>query len=359
MAIQGNILKSCIIAIMVNDTTDSRAKSRWVMLPIGLVLLFLANLSIVSIHIPIIDIITILGGGTSGNPVWTDIVWDFRMTKALTCLLAGGALSVGGLQMQTLFRNALAGPDVLGLTAGASLAVSLIFMGQAFGMNLVVVSMPWVVATAASLGCVAIFLIILVFANQLKDNTSLLIIGLMIGAATASLVSVIQFLSNAEDQKSFLLWTFGSLGRLNWLEIQILAMILLIGGSLAIFSTKSLNAWLLGDHYAQSLGVNLKRARFSIIVSTCLLTGAVTAFCGPIAFVGLAVPHLTRLVINTNNHRVLIPAVILSGGALMLFCDIIAQLPGSAYVLPINAITAITGAPVVVWIVLRAKRVYI
>jgi len=335
------------------------ANKRWIVLPFLLLTLFIVNLSLGSVSIPFEEIIAILAGKSGSNPVWTDIVWDFRMTKALTCILAGSALSIAGLQMQTLFRNALAGPDVLGLSSGASLAVSLIFMSQASGFEIFSSPSPWAVAGAASLGCLAVFLIIIVISQRLNDNTSLLIIGLMIGATTSSLVSVLQFLSKAEEQQFFLLWTFGSLGRLNWLEIQVLTMILAVGSLMAIFSTKSLNAWLLGTNYAQSIGVNINKSRLLIILSTSILTGSVTAFCGPIAFVGLAVPHLTKLVIKTNNHRVLIPAVIVAGGVLMLFCDIIAQLPGSTYVLPINAITAMIGAPVVIWIILRTKRISI
>jgi iron complex transport system permease protein len=204
-----------------------------------------------------------------------------------------------------------------------------------------------------------VFVVILFVARRLGDNTSLLIIGLMIGAATASIVSVLQFLSKAEDQQAYLLWTFGSLGTLNWAEIQILVAILLFGIIICMISVKALNAWLLGDNYARSVGVNTGRARFFIILSAAVLTGGVTAFCGPIAFVGLAVPHLTKLIIRTHNHRILLPAVIITGSILMLFCDIVAQLPGSNYVLPINAITALLGAPVVIWIVLRAKRISI
>ena len=181
----------------------------------------------------------------------------------------------------------------------------------------------------------------------------------MIGAATASLVSVLQFLSEAEDQQAYLLWTFGSLSTLNWTEIKILAAILLFGIVICIISVKALNAWLLGDNYARSVGVNIGRARLFIILSAAILTGSVTAFCGPIGFVGLAVPHLTKLIIKTHNHRILLPGVIITGAILMLFCDIVAQLPGSNYVLPINAITALLGAPVVIWIVMRAKRISI
>jgi iron complex transport system permease protein len=181
----------------------------------------------------------------------------------------------------------------------------------------------------------------------------------MIGAAASSLVSVLQFLSDAEDQQAYLLWTFGTLGSLNWIEIKILFLINVIGASVSFFSVKSLNAWLLGDNYARSVGIDIDKSRLHIIFSTSILTGSVTAFCGPIAFVGLAVPHLTKLIIKTHNHRILLPAVMLSGSILMLLCDIISQVPGSRYVLPINAITALIGAPVVIWIILRSKRVSI
>lgn len=343
---------------MAMKTMDLSAAKRWILLPFILLILFLANLSLGSVPIPLREILAILAGKSSSNPVWADIIWDFRLTKALTCILAGSALSVAGLQMQTLFRNALAGPDVLGLSSGASLAVSIILMSHALGVVFASPS-PWVVAGAASLGCLLVFAVVMIISFRLKDNTSLLIVGLMIGATTSSFVSILQFLSKAEEQQSYLLWTFGSLGNLNWPEIQVLSVILAIGALMAWFSTKSLNAWLLGENYARTLGIHMDRSRLQIIVSTCLLTGSVTAFCGPIAFVGLAVPHLTRLVIKTNNHRTLIPGVMVGGGALMLFCDIIAQLPGSAYVLPINAITAMIGAPVVIWIILRSRRIFV
>jgi iron complex transport system permease protein len=332
---------------------------RWGALSLLLIMLFLFNLSSGSVDIPAGEVLNILMGRESSNPVHSDIIWQFRITKALTCILAGSALSVSGLQMQTLFRNALAGPDVLGLSSGASLAVSLLLMSQAAGFTLFSDPGPWSTVIAASIGAGMVFVIILFVSRRLGDNTSLLIIGLMIGAATASLVSVLQFLSKAEDQQAYLLWTFGSLGTLNWIEIQILTAILVVGIIIGMISVKALNAWLLGDNYARSVGVRIGRARLFIIFSAAILTGGVTAFCGPIAFVGLAVPHLTKLVIKTHNHRILLPAVIITGAILLLFCDIVAQLPGSNYVLPINAITALLGAPVVIWIVLRAKRISI
>lgn len=332
---------------------------RWIILLLSLLLLFALNLSLGSVAIPLPDIFGILFTGKSSNSVWTDIVRDFRLTKGLTAVLAGSALSVAGLQMQTLFRNALAGPDVLGLSSGASLAVALIFMSPASGISFLSTPHPLLVSVAASLGCAAILLVMLVVARKLQDNVSLLIVGLMVGAATASIVSVLQYLSKAEEMQVYILWTFGSLGGLNWLEIRILAAVLVIGVTLAFLQIKSLNAWLLGNNYARSLGVNIKRSRLMIILSASILTGAVTAFCGPIAFVGLAVPHLTRLVINSHDHKTLIPAVLAGGAALLLFCDIISQLPGSAYVLPVNALTALIGAPVVIWIIVRNKKMRI
>lgn len=333
-------------------------KKRWLVLPILLILLGGLNLSLGSVHIPFRQILTILSGGESSDPVWTEIVWNFRMTKALTCILAGSALALGGLQMQTLFRNALAGPDVLGLSSGASLAVSLVFMSQAAGVSLFQSPNPWTIAIAASLGCATVFLIMLAIARKLLDNVSLLIVGLMIGAGTSSIVSVLQYLSRAEEMQTYLIWTFGSLSGLNWKELAVLAAILLLGTALAVRSAKSLNAWMLGDNYAQSIGVNIRSSRFWIIFSTSILTGGVTAFCGPIAFVGLAVPHLVKLLVRTADHKTLIPCVMMGGAVLMLFCDILSQLPGSTQVLPINAITALIGAPVVIWVIVRQSRIY-
>jgi iron complex transport system permease protein len=335
---------------MVLKTTFS-----WILLITSVVVLFVIDLSLGSVDIPMSEIFKILFADGSEQKIWTEIVWDFRMTKALTCVLAGSALALGGLQMQTLFRNPLAGPDVLGLTSGASLAVALIFMSNAAGITLFAFQSPWAIAIAASSGCVVVFLIMLAVSTRLQDNVSLLIVGLMVGAGTSSLVSVLQYLSKAEEIQVYMLWTFGSLGGLNWMEIQVLGFVLFMGILLAFLNTKSLNAWLLGDLYAKSLGINLKTSRFYSILSASILTGGVTAFCGPLAFIGLAVPHLVKLLIDTTNHKTLIPAVLLGGSALLLFCDILAQVPGSSQVLPINAITALFGAPVVIWVIIRNK----
>ena len=334
---------------------DALKKYWYFILPSLLLVLFLLNISMGSVSIPITETLKVLTGGTPTQPIWADIIFDFRLTKALTCILAGGALALGGLMMQTLFRNPLAGPDVLGLSSGASLAVAVVIMATGTGSLLFYHSFS--LALAASIGCAAIFLLVLAISQRIKDNVSLLLIGLMIGALTSSIVSVLQFVSRAEDQQYYLVWTFGSISSLNWPEIQILSLAFLVGISIALISVKSLNAWLLGDNYATSMGIKLKKSRVLIIIGTCILTGAVTAFCGPIAFVGLAVPHLARLVIDTTNHKILIPAVLISGASLMLFCDVLSQFPGSGFVIPINAITSLVGAPVVIRVIVRSKKI--
>lgn len=343
-------------ALEINNMQGSNTL-RWALLVAALLVLFAVNLSLGSVRIPLSEIIRILFTGESSQPVFADIVWDFRLTKAFTCVLAGAALAAAGLQMQTLFRNALAGPDVLGLSSGASLAVALIFMNPSAGIPFLSNPHPLLLSLAASIGCSVVLVVMLVVARKLEDHVSLLIVGLMVGAATSSIVSVLQYLSKAEEMQVYIIWTFGSLGGLNWLEIKILALVLITGAALALSQIKSLNAWLLGDHYAKTLGVNVGRSRYLIILSASLLTGGVTAFCGPIAFVGLAVPHLTRLVINTHDHKTLLPAVLITGALLLLFCDILSHLPGTAYTLPVNALTALIGAPVVIWIIVKNKSI--
>lgn len=324
----------------------------WILLPALLVVLFLLNVSLGSVKIPIADTLRILTGSEPSNPIWKDIFFDFRLTKAITCMLAGGALALGGLQMQTLFRNPLAGPDVLGLSSGASLAVAILLMTGGLGS---LFSSSLSIALVASIGSAMIFLAVLAISHRIRDNISLLIIGLMIGAVTSSIVGVLQYISKADDIQYYLVWTFGSVASLNWTEILILGFGVVVGLAISIICIKPLNVWLLGENYAMSMGIHLKRSRLLILIGTSVLTGIVTAFCGPIAFVGLAVPHLARLVIDTTNHKVLIPAVMLVGGIVMLFCDSLSRLPGSDFVLPINAITALIGAPVVIWVIVRSK----
>jgi len=318
--------------------------------------LFVANVTIGSVSIPLFEIISALIG-KSENSTFSQIIWQFRMPKALTCILAGSALSLGGLLMQTLFRNPLAGPDVLGLSFGASLMVAIVILaGQSV---LPIATNVWTIAIAASFGAAMVFLLVMTLSRYVKDNTSLLIIGLMISATTSSIVGVLQYVSRAEDLQAFIIWTMGSVGATGWSEIYVLFVLLLTGSGIAVFFMKSLNGWLLGDNYARSLGINIKRSRFWIVTATSLMVGVVTAFCGPIAFVGLAVPHLVRLIIPSTNHKILIPAVMMGGAILLLLCDILAQLPGSIQILPLNAVTSIIGAPVIIWMIIRSKRIRI
>lgn len=286
-----------------------------------------------------------------------EIIYKFRLPVAVTCVLAGSSLAVAGLLMQTLFRNALAGPDVLGLTSGSSLMVAILIM--AGGSISMAFATPWTIATAASIGAALVFLVVLMISQYVTDNTSLLIIGLMLGATTASVVGVLQYVSRAEDLQAFMIWGLGSVGSTNWEEIIVLALLVVAGTVLSFTMIKPLNALLLGENYAMALGVNVKRSRLIILTATSIMTGAVTAFCGPVAFVGLAVPHLVRLIVPTTNHKTLLPAVFLGGAVLLLLCDIIAQLPGSTQVLPLNAVTSMIGAPVVIWLVIRNRKVNI
>jgi len=325
-------------------------------LSVILVTLFLSDILVGSVPIPFGEILSSL---TVEATTFTDILIQFRLPKAITCVLAGGALATGGLLMQTLFRNPLAGPDVLGLSSGASMMVAiLVFVGQAnTGLSLLFFSNPWSIALGASIGSGLIFILIMAIAQYIRDNTSLLIIGLMVSAVTSSLVSVLQFIGRAEDLQTFMIWTLGTVGSTGWNELKVLGAVVSVGIAIAYFSSKSLNSWLLGENYAQGLGMNVARSRFWIVVSTGLLTGAVTAFCGPIVFVGLAVPHLVRLVVPTTNHKILIPAVICGGASLLLLCDLLAQLPGSTQILPLNAVTSLIGAPVVIWMIIKSKRI--
>lgn len=320
-----------------------------------LLILSFASISMGSLDIPMGETVSAIFGGKGSK--WHDILWEFRLPRTLTCILAGIALASSGLMMQTLFRNPLAGPDVLGLSSGASLLVAILILGGTQGaIFLSQLSLsPWGIALAASLGSGLVFGLIIAAAQKVKDNVSLLIIGLMIGAAAASMVTALQFLSKADDLQAFVIWTMGSVGGTGWSEINVLMLITIIGITLAIGSSKSLNTLLLGENYAQSLGVNVQRSRLLIVFSTCLMSGAVTAFCGPIAFVGLAVPHLVRIILSTSNHKILLPAVMMGGASLILFCDILAQVAGRSQSLPLNAVTSLIGAPVVIWVVMKSR----
>lgn len=326
-------------------------------LALVLVICFMVNLSLGSVGIPIKDVLASLTGGEVSKSSWEYIIVDYRLPKAITAIIAGAGLAVSGLLMQTLFRNPLAGPFVLGISSGASLGVALYILGgTALGLSTTLLSGTWGLIIAASLGSFLVLLMVLGVASRIRDTMALLIIGLMVGSLTSAVVSVLTYFSKAEELQRFVFWSFGSLGDLSWSGVGILSLCFFIGILLSIFCLKSLNSFLLGDAYAKTLGTHFSRARLLIILATSLLAGSITAFAGPIAFIGLAVPHLVRQVIPTADHKILLPAVILGGAILMLICDTIAQVPYSEYTLPINAISAMVGAPVVIWLLVRKKK---
>ena len=332
-------------------------KLPFIVLLVILVICFIINISLGSVSIPLKSIFNSLLG-TADNESWQYIIQNYRLPKAFTAILVGSGLGISGLLMQTLFRNPLAGPFVLGITSGASLGVALIIMGASIfgGFFATILISKWSIVIAASLGSFLVLLTVLIVSAKIRDTMAILIIGLMFGSITAAIVSVLSYFSSAEQLQQYIFWGFGSLGNLSWYELFIFFLIYCIGIILSIVSIKGLNTLLLGENYAKSLGLNIKQSRLIIIIATSLLAGTITAFAGPIAFIGLAIPHMTRQIFNTSNHKILLPAVFLFGAIVMLICDSIAQLPTSDYTLPINAITSLIGAPVVIWLLVRKRK---
>lgn len=340
--------------------TATTFRLHFIVLFVVLVLAFLINLSIGSVSIPFKEIISVFSGNGGSNENWRYILVDYRLPKAITAMIAGGGLAISGLLMQTLFRNPLAGPFVLGLSSGASLGVAFVILGAgAFGgvVSSFLLS-QWGVVIAAAFGSFLVLLAVLAVTFRIKDTMAILIIGLMFGSLTTAVVSVLSYFSNAERLQQYIFWSFGSLGNQSWQGVSILTICFLAGLLLSLGSSKSLNSLLLGENYAKSMGLHIKRTTFIIILATSILAGGITAFVGPIAFVGLAVPHLVRQFFKTSNHLILMPAVLLFGSMLMLVCDTIARLPYTAFALPINAITSLIGAPVVIWLLVRKRKLF-
>ena len=326
---------------------------------------FLLSLAVGSVRIPIDEIVAVLLGGDASKPAWAIIVLKFRLPKALTAMLAGAALSVSGLQMQTLFRNPLAGPFVLGISSGASLGVALtvLLAGVAVGLGgstslLAGISLAGdtSLALSAIAGSGLVLLLVMSVARKVQSGMTILILGLMFGYTTSALVSVLIYFSVAERIQAYISWTFGSFGGVTWRQLQVMAPAIVLGLAGSHLLMKPLNALLLGETYALSLGLNVGRVRLGIIGSSAVLAGVVTAFCGPIGFLGIAVPHLCRSLLHTSDHRLLLPAVSFMGATLALCADIVAGLPGSQLTLPLNAVTALLGAPVVIWVILRQRN---
>ncbi|MFA7043928.1 MAG: iron ABC transporter permease [Bacteroidales bacterium] len=332
----------------------SRNGILFVSLFVLLLLLFLADLAFGSIRIPLQEMRTALSNN-QGNSIYREILLNYRLPKALTAILAGSALSVAGLLMQTLFRNPLAGPDVLGVNAGASLGVALITMFSSGVGSYFLGFGSWGLVVAAVLGATGVLLLVIFASVRVPDLVSLLIIGMMFGYIAGSVVSVLQNISNPDTLKIFVIWTFGSLSAVSWSMMPVLLVVVGLGLCLSFLLQKPLNALLLGENYARGLGVSIPRTRFLIILATSLLAGGVTAFAGPIAFIGITVPHIARGLFGSWNHRVILPASVLCGSCLLLICDIVSQMPGLTTGLPINSVTALFGAPLIIWILLKRK----
>ena len=323
-----------------------------------LLLAFLLNISFGQVAIPMKEVFTSLFGGNASKDTWEYIIVNFRLPKAITAVLVGIGLSISGLLMQTLFRNPLAGPYVLGLSSGSSLGVAFVILGA--GLLPAVCSQfllsSYGIILASCIGSLLVLLLILIVSQRLRDTMSILIVGLMFSSFTSAIVSVFTYFSTAEQLQKYTFWSMGSIGNLSWQHILILAICVAIGLLFSILSLKPLDALLLGENYAKSMGLNLSKSRYIIIFATSILAGSITAFAGPIAFIGLAVPHLAKLFFKTSNHQILFVGTLFIGSIIMLFCDTISQMPGFEFTLPINAITSIFGAPMVIWLIISRKN---
>ena len=323
---------------------SSRSAILFIVLTAITLFLFLLDLAVGAVAVPLGDVWAALTGGDCPRAT-AKIILNIRLIKAVVALLAGAALSVSGLQMQTLFRNPLAGPYVLGISSGASLGVALVVVagvGSSIG-----------IAGAAWLGAAIVLVVIAAVGHRIKDIMVILILGMMFSSGIGAVVQILQYVANDESLKMFVIWTMGSLGDVTFNQLAVLIPSIIAGLLLAVITIKPLNLLLFGEEYAVTMGLNVRRSRGLLFLSTTLLAGTVTAFCGPIGFIGLAMPHVTRMLFRNSDHRVLVPGTVLSGASVLLLCDLVSKL----FTLPINAITALLGIPIVVWVVLRNKSV--
>ncbi|MCJ7696254.1 MAG: iron ABC transporter permease [Anaerolineaceae bacterium] len=325
-----------------------------------LLLVLILNLALGSVDIPLKNVLGILFGQGSDKRSWIDIILKFRLPKAITAILVGAALSISGLQMQTLFRNPLADPFILGINSGAGLGVALVILGFGTTGSLLLAGLGLFgdlsLAIAASLGAGAVLFLVLLVGRRVRNPITLLIMGLMFGYTTSALVSLLIYFSIPERIQTYTTWSFGSFGGVTWSQLWVMVPAVILGLIIAYFQPKSLNALLLGEEYAKTMGLNIKRTRFWILLGASILAGTVTAFCGPIGFIGVAVPHLCRSMLNTSDHKILLPAVTIVGAIVALLADVIAQLPGSQFILPINVVTSLMGAPFIIWVIIRQRR---
>ena len=323
----------------------------------GIIVLFAMNLIVGSVRIPLADVCDILFDKFEGKESWKYIVMENRLPQALTAMLCGASLAVCGLMLQTAFRNPLAGPDVFGISSGAGLGVAIVmlFLGGSVSTTLFTVSGFLAILTSAFIGAIVVTMIILFLSTMVRNSVLLLIVGLMVGYVSSSAVALLNFFASEEGVKSYMVWGMGNFGGVSMDHMLLFALLCLVGIIASIFLIKPLNIMLLGTQYAESLGINIRQIRNLLLVTVGLLTAVTTAFCGPISFIGLAIPHISRLLFHTDNHQILLPGTVLTGAVIALFCNLICYLPGELGIIPLNAVTPLIGAPVIIYVIIKRR----
>ncbi|MBR2233257.1 MAG: iron ABC transporter permease [Prevotella sp.] len=329
-----------------------------ILMTLLIVILFAINLVVGAVDIPVKEVVNILMGGKSDRPSWEYIVLQSRLPQGITAMLCGASLAVSGLMLQTAFRNPLADPGIFGINSGASLGVALVMLLLGGSITAGAFSLTGFLATlaAAFVGAMLVMALILVFATMVRNSVMLLIIGIMIGYIATSAISLLNFFATEEGVQSYMVWGLGNFGGVSMEQMPAFVIICMGGIAAALLLIKPLNALLLGERYAENLGINTQRVRNWLLVVTGILTAITTAFCGPIAFIGLAVPHIARMLLGTENHRSLMPATLLTGAAIALICNIICVLPGNRGIIPLNAVTPVIGAPVIIYVILKQRE---
>ena len=321
----------------------------------GIIVLFATSLIVGSVRIPLADVCDILFDKFDGKESWKYIIMENRLPQALTAMLCGASLAVCGLMLQTAFRNPLAGPDVFGISSGAGLGVAIVmlFLGGSVSTTLFTVSGFLAILTSAFIGAIVVTMIILFLSTMVKNSVLLLIVGLMVGYVSSSAVALLNFFASEEGVKSYMVWGMGNFGGVSMNHMLLFALLCLVGIIASIFLIKPLNIMLLGTQYAESLGINIRHIRNLLLVTVGLLTAVTTAFCGPVSFLGLAIPHMTRLLLHTENHQILLPCTILCGAVIALLCNLICYLPGDGGIIPLNAVTPLLGAPIIIYVIVK------
>jgi iron compound ABC transporter, permease protein len=323
----------------------------------GIIMLFAMNLIVGSVRIPLADVCDILFDKFEGKESWMYIVMENRLPQALTAMLCGASLAVCGLMLQTAFRNPLAGPDVFGISSGAGLGVAIVmlFLGGSVSTTLFTISGFLAILTSAFIGAIVVTMIILFLSTMVRNSVLLLIVGLMVGYVSSSAVALLNFFASEEGVKSYMVWGMGNFGGVSMDHMLLFALLCLVGIIASIFLIKPLNIMLLGTQYAESLGINIRQIRNLLLVTVGLLTAVTTAFCGPISFIGLAIPHISRLLFRTDNHQILLPGTVLTGAVIALFCNLVCYLPGELGIIPLNAVTPLIGAPVIIYVIIKRR----